>query len=91
MPTQTQVVSPGPTDRSVRTQTGAILQPPADWVLLPPGDATLPARSPCVSSFLGAIRPLLRVELLVTTQANRVKPVESFCMRREFELLGHCE
>jgi hypothetical protein len=44
MPTLTRIVSPGPTDRSVRTQTGDILQPPADWVLLPPGDATLTRR-----------------------------------------------
>src|SRR5262245_35002800 len=44
MPPRTQIVAPGPTDRSVRTHAGAILQPPADWVLLPPGDATLTRR-----------------------------------------------
>lgn len=41
---QTLIASPGPTDRSVRTSSGAILHPPADWVLIPPGDATLTRR-----------------------------------------------
>jgi hypothetical protein len=44
MPNQTRIVSPGPTDRSVRTSTGEVLYPPGDWVLLPPGDATLTRR-----------------------------------------------
>ncbi len=44
MPNQTRIVSPGPTDRSVRTAGGEVLHPPADWVLLPPGDATLTRR-----------------------------------------------
>jgi hypothetical protein len=44
MPTQTRIVAPGPNDRSVRTATGEILQSPADWLLLPPGDATLTRR-----------------------------------------------
>lgn len=44
MPNQTRIVSPGPTDRSVRTSTGEILHPPAGWMLLPPGDATLTRR-----------------------------------------------
>ena len=34
MPTQTRIVAPGPQDRSVRTASGDILQPPDDWVLL---------------------------------------------------------
>ena len=44
MPNQTRVVSPGPDGRSVRTPSGEILRAPADWVLLPPGDAGLTRR-----------------------------------------------
>jgi hypothetical protein len=44
MPTQTRIVFPGPTDRSVRTHAGEVLYPPAEWVLLMPGDATLTRR-----------------------------------------------
>ena len=44
MPTQTRVVTPGPDDRSVRTTDGALLRPPADWVLVPPGDPWLTRR-----------------------------------------------
>ena len=44
MPDQTRTVSPGPAPRSVRTAEGQILHPPADWVLLPPGDAGLTRR-----------------------------------------------
>ena len=36
--------SPGPSERSVRTLDGAVLQVPADWILLPPGDAALTRR-----------------------------------------------
>ena len=41
MPHQSRIVAPGSDDRSVRTATGEILHPPADWSLLPPGDAAL--------------------------------------------------
>jgi hypothetical protein len=44
MPNQSRVVSPGPDGKTVRTSAGEVLQPPADWVLLPPGDATLTRR-----------------------------------------------
>ena len=44
MPVQTRIVSPGPDDRSVRTEAGEVLHPPADWVLLPPGDPALTRR-----------------------------------------------
>ena len=44
MPEQTRVVSPGPGVRSVRTDAGEILHPPADWVLVPPGDPALTRR-----------------------------------------------
>src|SRR5438067_484334 len=44
MTAETRVVTPGPEGRSVRTAGGEVLQPPADWVLLPPGDATLTRR-----------------------------------------------
>src|SRR5262245_30430013 len=44
MPTQTRIVAPGCSDRTVRTSSGETLQPPSDWVLLPPGDATLTRR-----------------------------------------------
>ena len=44
MPNETRVVSPGPTPSTVRTADGKLLQPPADWVLLPPGDAGLTRR-----------------------------------------------
>ena len=44
MPHQTRTVSPGPGGRSVRTADGQVLTAPADWVLLPPGDAGLTRR-----------------------------------------------
>lgn len=44
MPNKTRIVAPGPSDRSVRTDEGQILQAPADWELLPPGDAGLTRR-----------------------------------------------
>jgi hypothetical protein len=44
MPEQARVVSPGPDSRSVRTADGVVLRPPADWVLVPPGDAGLTRR-----------------------------------------------
>ena len=44
MPHRTRIVAPGPSDRSVRTDDGQILQAPSDWELLPPGDAALTRR-----------------------------------------------
>ncbi|MFO0902223.1 MAG: DUF2293 domain-containing protein [Pirellulales bacterium] len=44
MPGQTRVVAPGPQPRTVRTAEGLVLTPPADWELLPPGDAGLTRR-----------------------------------------------
>ena len=44
MPDKTRIVAPGPGDRSVRTADGQILHAPADWELLPPGDAGLTRR-----------------------------------------------
>src|SRR5947199_2153847 len=44
MPTQTRTVLPGPRNRTVRTADGSVLEPPEDWVLLPPGDAALTRR-----------------------------------------------
>lgn len=44
MPDQIRIVAPGPAPRSVLTADGKVLQPPADWVLLPPGDAGLTRR-----------------------------------------------
>jgi len=41
---QSLFVSPGPDDRSVRTANGQVLCAPADWVLVPPGDAGLTRR-----------------------------------------------
>jgi len=38
MDSKTRTVSPGPRDRTVRTSGGEVLQIPAGWVLLPPGD-----------------------------------------------------
>jgi hypothetical protein len=38
------IVSPGPTDQSVRTADGTILPVPKGWILLPPGDAALTRR-----------------------------------------------
>jgi hypothetical protein len=45
MPTQTRTVLPGPDARSVRTESGQVLQAPADWTLLPPGDPGLTRRT----------------------------------------------
>ena len=44
MPNKTRIVAPGPSDRSVRIDEGQILQAPADWELLSPGDAALTRR-----------------------------------------------
>ena len=44
MTDQTRIVSPGPTDRAVRSAAGQILHAPDDWELLPPGDAALTRR-----------------------------------------------
>ncbi len=44
MPNETRIVSPGPNDRAVQTTAGAVLQVPASWELLPPGDAALTRR-----------------------------------------------
>ena len=37
--------APGPMPNSVRAADGAILTAPADWILLPPGDAALTRRA----------------------------------------------
>ena len=44
MPNQTRIVAPGPSDRTVRTGDGQLLDAPADWELLPPGDPGLTRR-----------------------------------------------
>jgi hypothetical protein len=44
MPNKSRIVAPGPTDCTVRTADGQILHTPADWELLPPGDAGLTRR-----------------------------------------------
>ena len=41
---ESQIVSPGPDDRSVRAPNGQVLRVPADWILVPPGDAALTRR-----------------------------------------------
>ena len=38
------IFTPGPRPNSVRAADGTMLTPPADWVLLPPGDAALTRR-----------------------------------------------
>lgn len=44
MPDQNREVAPGPDERHVRTVSGQVLEVPAGWVLLPPGDAGLTRR-----------------------------------------------
>ncbi|MEW4530418.1 DUF2293 domain-containing protein [Maioricimonas sp. JC845] len=44
MPDQTRVVKPGPAERTVVTEQGTVLEVPAGWELLPPGDAGLTRR-----------------------------------------------
>jgi hypothetical protein len=44
MPDKTRIVAPGPSDRTVRTADGEVLDAPADWELLSPGDAALTRR-----------------------------------------------
>jgi hypothetical protein len=44
MPPPTRIVLPGPRDRTVRIDNGQILEVPANWSLLPPGDAGLTRR-----------------------------------------------
>lgn len=41
---ESRTCSPGPTPRSVRTPNGKVVEMPADWELLPPGDATFTRR-----------------------------------------------
>jgi hypothetical protein len=41
MPYKNRTVRPGRTARTVQTETGEELTPPADWTLLPPGDGAL--------------------------------------------------
>ncbi|NQZ59931.1 MAG: DUF2293 domain-containing protein [Lentisphaeraceae bacterium] len=41
MPTETRIVSPGQRYRTVRSAEGVVLDPPADWALLKPGDAAV--------------------------------------------------
>src|SRR6476661_7062910 len=44
MSSQVLIVAPGPSPRLVRLQTGQLLEAPADWALLAPGDAALTRR-----------------------------------------------
>lgn len=44
MSDKTRIVAPGPNDRTVRASDGQVLDAPADWDLLPPGDAALTRR-----------------------------------------------
>ncbi len=44
MPTETRTLRPGPSPRTALTESGATLQVPAGWDLLPPGDAGLTRR-----------------------------------------------
>lgn len=46
------VYSPGPRDRTVRDGQGNVLQVPADWSLLPPGDAGLTRRVKAAGKYL---------------------------------------
>lgn len=45
MPDTTRIVAPGPVVRSVKTPQGEVLYPPADWILVPPGDPALTRRA----------------------------------------------
>lgn len=44
MPSETRIVSPGPDERSIRTEDGKVLTVPWEWQLLPPGDAGMTRR-----------------------------------------------
>ena len=44
MSSERREVSPGPKPRTVRSAGGEVLEVPADWALLPPGDAALTRR-----------------------------------------------
>ena len=44
MPKETRIVAPGPRERVVKNIDGELLNVPADWELLPPGDAGLTRR-----------------------------------------------
>jgi hypothetical protein len=44
MPNETRIVSPGPDERSIRTEDGKTLTAPLEWQLLPPGDAGMTRR-----------------------------------------------
>jgi hypothetical protein len=44
MPTETRIVAPGPKPSTVRIEDGSVLEVPAGWELLPPGDAGVTRR-----------------------------------------------
>ena len=44
MSQESQIVSKGPRPRTVRSSSGEVLEVPAEWELLPPGDAGLTRR-----------------------------------------------
>jgi len=44
MPGETRIVAPGTSDRTVKADNGEVLNVPASWELLPPGDAMLTRR-----------------------------------------------
>ncbi|MBA4016104.1 MAG: DUF2293 domain-containing protein [Pirellula sp.] len=44
MPHETLIAAPGPAERTVRTADGRVLDVPAGWVLVPPGDPGLTRR-----------------------------------------------
>ena len=94
MPDQTRIVAPGPDERSVRTSDGQVLRAPADWILVPPGDAALTRRVKAGGPTwavqqkrgrkvfsLGVWAPLARVEAVRESLAAE-RATESFANRR---------
>ena len=95
MPDQTRIVAPGPDPRTVRTTDGQILHPPANWILLPPGDAGLTRRVKAAGPTwtvqqkrgrktfsLGVWAPADRIEA-IRTELETERSTDRYAKRRE--------
>ena len=99
MPTETRIVAPGPHDRTVRTAAGEVLSVPADWQVLPPGDAGLTRRVKAAGPTwtvqqkkgrkvfsLGVWAPADRIARL-TAELEAERATESYAKRRASDVV----
>jgi hypothetical protein len=98
MPDQTRIVSRGPVNGTVRAADGTVLKAPADWTLLPPGDATLTRRVKAAGPTWtiqekrgrkifshGVWAPLANVEV-IRAELEAERSTESFAKKRAADL-----